>query len=155
MLLWHQQNTIWLTTIKVRLNTRQCLLVVFITNHIISRVVLGFRSFTVLSLGSITLLTLLSLAVHIALASFAPSPSFPLNIFWGTMYLHIFLHWGSQCEVAWWVPLKWLSCYCPGSLVALFRFTRNLPHGFNLTFTEGIKKTKVEQILPKATKKSA
>ena len=58
-----------------------CLLVVFITNHTISRVVLGFSNFTVLSLGSITSLTLLSCAVQVALASFAPSPSFPLDVF--------------------------------------------------------------------------
>ena len=51
-------------------------------HHIISRVVLGFSSFTVLSLGSITSLTLLSRAVHVALASFARSPSFPLDVFW-------------------------------------------------------------------------
>ena len=50
--------------------------------HIISRVVLGFSSFTVLSLGSITSLTLLSRALHVALASFARSPSFPLDVFW-------------------------------------------------------------------------
>ena len=59
------------------------------------------------------------------------------------------LHHQSYYKYAWWVPLK------PGSLVASFRFTRNLPHGFNLIFVEGIKKIKVEQILPKATKKSA
>ena len=53
-----------------------------ITNHIISRVVLGFGNFTVLSLGSITSLTLLSGAAQVALASFAPSPSFPLDVFW-------------------------------------------------------------------------
>ena len=51
-------------------------------HHIISRVVLGFSSFTVLSLGSITSLTLLSRALHVALASFARSPSFPLDVFW-------------------------------------------------------------------------
>ena len=56
----------------------------------ISRVVLGFSNFTVLSLGSITSLMLLSRAVHVALASFAPSPSFPLDAF--GKYLHIFLH---------------------------------------------------------------
>ena len=55
------------------------MLVVFFTNHIISRVVLGFSNFTVLSLGSITSLTLLSRAVHVALAFFAPNPSFPLD----------------------------------------------------------------------------
>ena len=51
-------------------------------HHIISRVVLSFSSFTVLSLGSITLLTLLSRALHVALASFARSPSFPFDVFW-------------------------------------------------------------------------
>ena len=43
--------------------------------------------------------------------------------------------------------------YCPGSLKAPFRFTRHLPHGFNLIFIEGIKKSRA--FLPKATKKSA
>ena len=52
-----------------------------ITNHIISRMVLGFSSFTALSLGPITSLTLLSRAVHVALASFTRSPSFPLDVF--------------------------------------------------------------------------
>ena len=43
--------------------------------------------------------------------------------------------------------------YCPGLLVAPFRFTRHLPHGFNLIFMEGIKKNRA--FLTKATKKSA
>ena len=54
-------------------------------HHIISRVVLGFSSFTVLSLGSITSLTLLSRAVHVELCSFSPfarSASFRLDVFW-------------------------------------------------------------------------
>ena len=43
--------------------------------------------------------------------------------------------------------------YCPGllvagSLVGPFRFTRHLPHGFNLIFIEGIKK-KVELSYPR------
>ena len=76
-------------------------------HHIISRVVLGFSSFTVLSLGSITSLTLLSRALHVALASFARS--LPSLWMFFEKYLHIFLHWGSQCEGAWWVPLKWLT----------------------------------------------
>ena len=38
--------------------------------------------------------------------------------------------------------------YCPGSLVAPFRFTRHLPRGFNLIFMEGIKK-KVELSYPR------
>ena len=58
------------------------MVVLFIINHIISRVVLGFSNFTVLSLGSITSLTLLSHVVHVALASLTPSPSFPLDVFW-------------------------------------------------------------------------
>ena len=76
-------------------------------HHIISRVVLGFSSFTVLSLGSITSLTLLSRALHVALASFARI--LPSLWMFFEKYLHIFLHWGSQCEGAWWVPLKWLT----------------------------------------------
>ena len=43
--------------------------------------------------------------------------------------------------------------YCPGLLKAPFRFTRHLPHGFNLIFIEGIYKSRA--FLPKATKKSA
>ena len=43
--------------------------------------------------------------------------------------------------------------YFPGLFVAPFRFTRHFPHGFNLIFIEGIKKSGA--FLPKATKKSA
>ena len=38
--------------------------------------------------------------------------------------------------------------YCPGSLKAPFRFTRHLPHGFNLIFIKGFKK-KVELSYPR------
>ena len=38
--------------------------------------------------------------------------------------------------------------YCPGSLEAPFRFTRHLPHGFNLIFIKGFLK-KVELSYPR------
>ena len=73
--------------IYARLNTRQCLQVVFWSSSpiiLLSRAVLGFsnNNCTVLLLRSITSFTLFSRAVHVALASFAPSPSFPLDVFW-------------------------------------------------------------------------
>lgn len=51
---------------------------------LLSRVVLGFSNnyCTVLLLRSITSFTLLSRAVHVALAFFAPSPSFAFDVFW-------------------------------------------------------------------------
>ena len=129
------------------------MLVLFIINHIISRVVLGFSSFTVLSLVSITSLTLLSRTVHVALASFTPSlPS--LWMFFGVQCICTFLSTEVLCvRVPGGCRSNVCHGYCRGSLVAPFRFTRHFPHGFNLIFIEGIKKSRA--FLPKATKKSA
>ena len=126
--------------IYARLNTRQCLQVVFWSSSpiiLLSRAVLGFsnNNCTVLLLRSITSFTLFSRAVHVALASFAPSPSFPLDVFW--VRICTFL---STEVLSVRVPGGCLSngChgYCPGSLVAPFRFTRHLPNGFNLIFID-------------------
>ena len=94
---------------------------------------------TVLLLRSTSSFTLLTHAVHVVLASFAPSPSFLLDVFFGK-YLPFFSTEVLSVRVEGGCRSNGCHGYCPGSLVAPFRFTRRIPHGFNLSFIEGIKK---------------
>ena len=121
-------------------------------HHIISRVVLGFSSFTVLSLGSITSAHVAFTRTTCSFSLLCSQPFLPFGCFlrgictfFSTEVLSVRVPGGCRSN-------GWHG-YCPGSLVAPFRITRQyLPHGFNLIFIEGIKK---RAFLPKATKKSA
>ena len=120
-------------------------------HHIISRVVLGFSSFTVLSLGSITSAHVAFTRTTCSFSLLCSQPFLPFGCFlrsictfFSTEVLSVRVPGGCRSN-------GWHG-YCPGSLVAPFRITRQyLPHGFNLIFIEGIKK---RAFLPKATKKS-